>query len=57
MFKKLYNQHLYIYKCIMYVVILKDKSFYVQENSKGFIKNKKWKKNEKNSNKLYSINK
>ena len=40
----------------MYIVILKDKLFYVQENSKGFIKKKK-KKNEKNSNKLYSINK
>ena len=38
----------------MYIVILKDTLFYVQENSKGF---KKRKKNEKNSNKLYSINK
>ena len=41
----------------MYVVILKDKLFYVQENSKGFIKKKIPKRNEKNSNKLYSINK
>jgi hypothetical protein len=47
----------FIAKCSMHIVILKDKLFYVQENSKGFIKNKKWKKNEKNSNKLYSINK
>ena len=28
----------------MYIVILKDKLFYVQENSKGFIKKKKMKK-------------
>ena len=38
----------------MYIVILKDKLLYVQENYKGFIKKKK---KEKNSNKLYSINK
>jgi hypothetical protein len=47
LFKKLYSQHVYIYKCIMHIVILKDKLFYVQENSKGFIKkkqHKKWKK-------------
>ena len=30
-----------IYTSIMYIVILKDKLFYVQENSKGFIKNEK----------------
>ena len=34
----------------MYIVNLKDKLFYVQENSKGFIKRRK---NEKNSNKLF----
>ena len=38
----------------MHIVILKDKLFYVQENSKGFIKRKK---KEKNSKKIYSINK
>ena len=32
----------------MYIVILKDKLFYVQENSKGFIK----KKNEKKMKKI-----
>ena len=41
----------------MHIVILKDKLFYVQENSKGFIQKRKRKKNEKISNKLYSINK
>ena len=42
----------------MHIVILKDKLFYVQENSKRFIKKTKQKQNEKNSNiKLYSINK
>ena len=34
----------------MHIVILKDKLFYVQENSKGFIKKKTHTKNEKNSN-------
>ena len=38
----------------MYIVILKDNLFYVEENPKGFIKRKK---KEKNSNKLYSIHK
>ena len=42
-----------IYTSIIHIVISKDMLFYVQENSKGFTK----KKNEKNSNKLYSINK
>ena len=42
----------------MHIVILKDKLFYVPENSKRFIKKKTKKQNEKNSNiKLYSINK
>jgi hypothetical protein len=42
----------------MHIVILKDKLFYVQENSKGFIKKKTTQKMKKIVIiKLYSINK